>query len=346
VTEPYVVSGETDLIAPRPAAGESWNPETIHTHFFGCPVPEAAMSIFTYIRYIPAFGCCQGGVLVYQGMDNLVLTDLAFHDYRLAMPWPEIDGSRFTTVNGLSFDFVEPGRRTEIAFDSSDGTLQLRMTATAVTPMAARGHVLPDEEAMAENSPGGSEQFLHFAGELTLDGARIAIDSDGIRDRSWRQVRSERREANLHPPICWTPVYFDESFAFNTMSFESPDTNPPWLEAFPLPADVKTHVFGWVSRDGEVRPLRRVHRRDLTRHPVYLHPLSMEIELEDEGGEISHVKGEAIAFAPIPQWYNVSTHESIMRWEDDRGKVAYGQVQSIWNWRAQQAMRSARTIAL
>ena len=73
-----VHDGSTDLLIPRPAAGEEWNPETIHTHFFECAVPEAGISIFTYIRYLPAFGVCQGGVLIYQGLDNVVLTDLAF----------------------------------------------------------------------------------------------------------------------------------------------------------------------------------------------------------------------------------------------------------------------------
>lgn len=342
MTQANVVPGETDLIIPLPAAGETWNPETIHTHFFGCPVPDQRMSIFTYLRYMPAFACCQGGVLVYRGMDNLVLTDLEFHDYRLAMPWPIVEGHKISAVNGLSFDFKVPGRQTEITFTADDGNLTIDLTATAVTPLAARGHVLPDEAARAENQPGGSEQFLHFAGEVTLRGERIAIDSYGIRDRSWRQVRSERVDANLHPPICWTPAYFDADFAFNTMSFEAPDTNPPWLDAFPIPSGAPTHVFGWVSRGGEVRTLTRVHRRDITRHPISMHPLEMEIELEDDAGDIARVHGKAIAYAPLPQWYNVSTHESIMRWEDDRGRVAHGQVQSIWSWKAQQAMRGAR----
>jgi hypothetical protein len=28
-----------------------------------------------------------------------------------------------------------------------------------------------------------------------------------------------------------------------------------------------------------------------------------------------------------------------MRWEDDRGKITHAQLQSIWNWKAQQAMQ-------
>jgi hypothetical protein len=101
-----------------------------------------------------------------------------------------------------------------------------------------------------------------------------------------------------------------------------------------------------VARKGEVRGVRRIRRHETERHPIFLHPLKMELEIEDDHGEVSSVRGEAIAFSPLPQWYNVSTHESIMRWEDDRGKVAYGPAQTIWNWKAQRAMRHARSIAL
>lgn len=341
-----VHDGSTDLLIPRPAAGEEWNPETIHTHFFECAVPEAGISIFTYIRYLPAFGVCQGGVLIYQGLDNVVLTDLAFHDYRLAMPWPTVEGNSFTTVQGLRFDFVEPGRVAHISFHSADGATSIDVVATALTPLAVRGHVLPDESLNLAETSGGSEQFLRYVGELVLNGKRYDVDCNWIRDRSWRQVRKETLESSLHPPLCWTPVYFDEDFAFNQMGFESLDTDPPWKHAYDIPAGTPNHVFAWVSRKGEVRGVKRIHRRDTERHPIFLHPLKTELEIEDDRGEVSFVKGEAIAFAPLPQWYNVSTHESLMRWEDDRGKVAYGPAQTIWNWKAQQAMRHARVVGL
>jgi hypothetical protein len=343
VLNPELVhDGSTDLLVPRPGPGEQWDPETIHTHFFECAVPEAGISIFTYIRYLPVYGMCQGGVLIYQGLDNLVLTDLAYSDYRLAMPWPTVEGTSFTTAQGLRIEFVEPGRVARITFRSPDGGTSIDVTATAVTPLAVRGHVLPDEGVNLAETSGGSEQFLHYAGELVLHGVRHEVDCHWIRDRSWRQVRRETRESSLHPPLCWTPVWFDEDFAFNAMGFEAPDT-APWRDAFDIPADRPTHVFAWVARKGEVRGVRRVHRRDLERHPIYLHPLRTELEIEDDQGEVSRVTGEAIAFAPLPQWYNVSTHESLMRWTDDRGKVGFGPAQTIWNWKAQAAMRSLRS---
>ena len=91
---------ETDLIVPLPAAGESWDPWTIHTHYFGFSVPEAELGAFLYVRYMPAFPLCQGGVGVFQGTDNLEPGDMAFLDYRLTMPWPEIEGNTITTATG------------------------------------------------------------------------------------------------------------------------------------------------------------------------------------------------------------------------------------------------------
>ncbi|MCA1846077.1 MAG: tyrosine protein kinase, partial [Actinobacteria bacterium] len=53
---------ETDLLLPRPSAGETWDPHTIHTHYFGLSVPEAEIGVFIYLRCQPVFGLCSGGV--------------------------------------------------------------------------------------------------------------------------------------------------------------------------------------------------------------------------------------------------------------------------------------------
>lgn len=300
------------------------------------------MSIFTYIRYLPALGHCQGGVLIYQGLENLVQADLAFSDYRLALPWPTVEGNAISTAHGLRYDFTEPGRETHITFRSAAGTTTLDLVATAVTPLAARGHVVPGEDLHTDNAPGGSEQFVRFEGEVVLHGERHAVSAYGIRDRSWRQVRSEALEASEYPPLTWTPICFGPDLAFNVMSFESPEFDPPWVDAFDIPEGAPTHVFGWVSRNDEVCGVKSVRRRDLERHPVLLHPLALSLEVEDDQGDVARVTGRAIAFAPVPQWYNVVTYESIMRWEDDQGRVTHGQAQSIWNHKAQRAMRSHR----
>jgi hypothetical protein len=108
---------ETDLLVPRPAPDEHWDPHTIHTHYFGFHIPEHAIGTFAYIRYMPALGMCHAGFQVYQGIDNVVVTDCLHHDYQIGCPYPGADGARFT-ANGLTFDFAEPGRTAHITYCS------------------------------------------------------------------------------------------------------------------------------------------------------------------------------------------------------------------------------------
>ena len=99
---------ETDLIVPLPGEDEHWDPWTIHTHYFGASVPEAELGVFTYIRYMPAFPACQGGVCIFRGLDNFEPVDMEFCDYKITMPWPKVDGNVIETENGLRIEFLEP----------------------------------------------------------------------------------------------------------------------------------------------------------------------------------------------------------------------------------------------
>jgi hypothetical protein len=153
-------------------------------------------------------------------------------------------------------------------------------------------------------------------------------------------VRTEASAANAHPPITWTPVYFGPELAFNQVGFSAPDTDPLWRDAFDIPSDSPTHHFAWIAIGDEVRNVVRVHRRDTMIHPLTLAPLCMEIEAEDETGDVHRVSGEAIAFTPVPTWPNLASYETLLRWEDESGRVAHGPGQSIWSSKAQHAMRA------
>lgn len=330
---------DSDLLIPTPADGEHWDPHTVHTHYFGFNIPEHAIGTFAYIRYMPVAGIAHAGFVAYQGIDNLVLQDCLHHDYQIGCPYPEVSGTSFT-ANGLTFDFLQPGRSAQITYHSADDRCRVDVRAEAVTPLAARGHVVPGEELHTSQMPGGSEQFMHYTGELEVDGNTYTVDCRAARDRSWRQVRAETLEANSHPPIMWTPVYFDTDFAFNQVGFAAPDTNPLWLDGHDIPQGAPTHHFAWVSVNGEVRDVIRVHRRDLELHPITLAPLKTLIEAEDESGAHYTLRGEAIAHAPLPAWPNIAAYETLFRWEDVRGRVAYGPGQSIWNHVSHKAMRA------
>jgi hypothetical protein len=333
---------ETDLILPLPGQGETWDPHTIHTHYFGFSVPEAAIGAFLYVRYQPAFPLCQGGVAIFRGHDNVELLDMAHLNYEMTMPWPSIDGATITTANGLSIEFLEPGRVARITYDSGDGT-SVDVVQTAVTPLLARGHVMPGEEHASDPSlaPGGSEQFMHCTGTLVLDGETFAVDCFTPRDRSWRQTRVERRGAVPVPPVCWTPMYFGDDLIFNQISIEAPDADPGWRGIYDVPSDRPTHHFAWLHRDGETRAITRVRRQVLERHPATFAALRQEVEAEDEAGVVYRFAGSAIASASLPAWPNTSFHDSVYRWEDEQGRATHATCQEIWFDRYQRAIKSA-----
>jgi hypothetical protein len=257
------------------------------------------------------------------------------------MPWPEIDGTTITTANGLRIEFVEPGRIARVSFTSADGSVSLEITQTAITPLLARGHVMPGEEDHHDpaRSPGGSEQFMHCTGELDLRGERHEIDCFAPRDRSWRQVRTEQQGgAAPVPPVGWSPMCFGEDLIFNQISIESPDTEPAWEGLYDVPEGRPTHHFAWLYCNGEMRSITRVRRNVLAYHPEMFAALRQEIEAEDDAGRTYRFAGEAIAMSAIPAWPNAGFHDSVYRWEDEQGRVAHCTYQEIWSDRYQRAM--------
>ena len=332
---------ETDLIVPLPDEGEEWDPMTIHTHYFGASVPEAELGLFTYIRYQPAFPLSQGGVCVFRGMDNTEPIDMEFLDYRSTMPWPKIDGNVIETDNGLRIEFIEPGKLARVTYESADGSTALDLEQRAVSPLLMRGHVVPGEESDTDpgQTPGGSEQFMHVTGTLTVRGDEYEVDCYAPRDRSWRQVRTEAQGgARPIPPIGWSPMCFGEDLIFNQISFESPDADPSWAGLFEIPEGAPTHHFAWLYADGDLEEIVRV-RRDVQEYHPRLHAATkQEIEAEDAEGNIHRFRGEAIAMSPMPAWPNAAFRDSVYRWESEDGRVAHGTYQELWADAFQRAM--------
>jgi hypothetical protein len=336
--------GETDLWLPLPAPGEQWDPHLIHTHYFGFSIPEQRLGAFIYVRYQPAFPLCQGGVAIFSGTDNVEATDIDFLDYEITMPWPTIENNSVTTANGLRIEFTELGRAARITYTSGDGSTRLDLLADAVTPLLARGHVMPGEEQHhdASREPGGTEQFMHMTGELVLRGETHRIDCHAPRDRSWRQIRVERQGAVPVPPVGWSPMYFGPDLIFNQVSFEPADTDPAWAGLYQV-GNRPSHHYAWIQLGEETREITRVRRNVLEYHPMIHMATRQEIEAEDEKGQVYRFTGEAIAAASLPAWPNVSFHDSVYRWEDEHGRVAHATYQELWFDTYQRAMKRRRT---
>lgn len=333
----------TDLHLPRPVAGAAWDPHTIHTHYFGFSIPEERIGCFIYVRYQPTFGVCGSGVSIFRGTDNHTVLDAEHLDYEVVSPWPEITGNVIRTANNLTIDFVEPGVAVTVAYESADGNASFDLRQTALTPLVARGHVMPGEEehheAATAGQAGGSEQFMRCTGSLTLHGETYAIDCNPVRDRSWSQVRTERRAAVQMPPIGWTPMYFGPDLALNQIGFEHPDTDPAWAGRYDLPADAPTHHFGYVVDGDAINVITDVRRHVLEYDPAEFVARRQELEVRDETGRTHRFSGEAIALCPVPAWPNLMAHDSVYRWTDESGRVSHQPYQEMWFDSYQRTMR-------
>lgn len=341
---------ESDLWIARPDAGVEWNPHTIHTHYFGFSVPEASIGAFLYVRWMPAFPLVQGGVVLFQGLENVHTTDNLHQDYQMTMPWPEVQDGAFQTANGLRIEVLEPGRRFRVSYDSGDGAASFDTIHEAVTPLLARGHIVPGEEGHHGSGKvavtGGSEQFMHATGTLRLGDEEHAIDSHYPRDRSWGQVREERRGGpRPMPPVGWTPMYFGEDLIFNQISFEHPDSDPAWKGLFEFPEGAPTHHYAWVVEGGETKGITRVRREAQEYHPQLDVVIRQTVEAEAEDGTVYRFRGEAIAAANVPAWPNASFRDTVYRWEDEQGRVTHSTYQELWYDRYQHAMAERRRLA-
>ena len=324
---------EVDLYMPLFAEGEAIDPYVILTHYFGFSIPEENIGAFLYCRCQPAFPLSQGGVAILRGNDNIEPLDMAYIDYRNTMPWPEVGKDTITYANGLKLTFLELGKKIRITYSSPDGQTTLDIVQEAITPMYARGHVVPGEELNHSSgmTTGGMEQVMHVTGELVLNGKPYKVDCFNARDRSWGQVRTEVKQAVVAPPVGWSPMTFSKEFIFGQVGYENLDTNPPWLDLYkPMLEGKPTTHFAWVMVDGEKRDIVRVHRNVTEYHSRLLCAMKQEIEAEDDRGVVYKFKGEAIAMSNMPAWPNAALRVGVYRWEDEQGRVAYDSYQEMW----------------
>lgn len=326
----HILAPETDLIGldPTEHAGR-YGPHTTHTHYFGFQIPEAEIGCYSYIRYQPYFPLMQGSVQIFQGLDNRCVLDMAHLDYSMTLPWPAVDGNVIATSRGYRIEFGELGRKARVTYRSADGRAAFELEQTALSPLVGRAAVIPGEDHAAALQPGGSEQFMHCVGELTLHGRTYAIDCNTIRDRSWNQDRTEDRRGRFDEPISWTPAYFDDGVYFNQVGFEAVPDSPGAM-------------FSFRGRGDDLHDLVRVERIVTRTHPELYYPLAQEIEAEDADGNVLRMSGRALAATPVVAWPHAFAYDSVYRWETDTGQIGYGPCQGIWFEAHQHAMKSRR----
>jgi hypothetical protein len=341
---------EFDLLYPLPPEGESWHHHRVYTNYLGFTLPEHQIGVFTYLRGQPAFPLSHGGVMIFQGMDNIDPLDSEFFDYEISMPWPDVEVrngvTTVTTANGLRYEILEPGRRIRLTYTSNDGKTSIDVVAEAVTPLLARGHVMTgeDDHLGGAHPPGGFDQYMHYTGDLVVHGRSYPVDSYDVRDRSWHQLRTERQDAVLAPPMGWTPMHFGGDLTLHHVGFEAPEHRPVWTSVYDFPPEKAGPISGWVhsADDDEALRIVRTRREVQEHHPLMFMPTRQTLEIEDEKGRVLGFRGEALAVGFLPMCPNTNMRGAVYRWTDDTGRTCHSLTQELWFDRWQRAMKQRR----
>ena len=290
------------------------------------------------------FNLCFGGCAIYSGMDTVKPLDVDHCDIINTMPYPSFTISDdpnpshvMETKNGVKVEFLELGKKARITYKSKDGKTSFDVLQEAATPLLVRGHVFPSEAEATDPSqaPGGSEQYMTCTGSLTLNGVKHEVDCVSIRDRSWRQVRTE--DEVPYPPVGWSPIYFGPHLSFNQVGYDSTQV---WDEAFEVDKKKPCHYFAWVLVDGVQREVKKVRRNIIKWHPQLYSATEQTIEAEDDQGATYKFHGVAVAQAHLPSWPNSIFIDSVYKWTNEKtGEVAYCTYQEAWFARYQRFMK-------
>jgi hypothetical protein len=226
------------------------------------------------------------------------------------------DGSNMRFGNSLHVEILEPFKKIRISYNDPARGNALDLLITDFSPPIMRG---------SENH---FDQATFNKGQVTLRGKAYDINSYGMRDRSWGQLRTEA--VVPAPPFTWmTGTFAGLQMSWHLAAFDDPARNPDWHGLFDVKAEEAIHD-GWLFRGGKLSRLKnasKVTRRD----PNTLRPMSHEINFTDQDNREYHFTGEVTASLPWVAWPNMSCYLCLTKWQLD-GETGWGDTQEVqWN---------------
>lgn len=285
------------------------DPYWAETCWFTFTVPERRLSGQLYPFFQPNLGVVSAGAYLWDPSGSSPADALYARQF-WHLPIPDRPLSDLTLANGISYRCVEPLRRYEISYVDPDepgptSGAHFRLSFTALAPP----HYLGDSHL---DQPG------RFVGTVTLDGAEIAVDSFGFRDRSWGP-RSQFG-AGIHGTpaeaggYSYATASAEHAFHAVTMDF----------------GDGPVGIHGYVARDGEWSALATGTRTVTSRDPATGHPRTVVLRLADALGRRVEAEGtclNGLGFFLNPNLYTVNC---LTQWSFD-GVTAFGEDHDNWS---------------
>ena len=280
------------------------DPFWTETCWFTFAVPERRLSAQLYPFFRQNQGVCAAGAFAWDPSGDQPWNARYAKNF-WHLPIPDQPLSHLELPNGIRYRCTEGLSTYELAYeDPDDGSFGVELTFTGVLPPNRLGESHLDQ-------PG------RYTGTIRLDGEEIAVDSYGMRDRSWGP-RSQFG-ADLHGSgavrggYSYATASPDDGFHAITMAWD----------------DDCVAIHGYVNRDGEYARVASGTREVLARSGGGA-PSRVRLELTDELGRALTAEGEAVNRFGIHLNPNLFTWNCLTRWTWDGGE-GWGEDHDNWS---------------
>jgi hypothetical protein len=298
MTEPPALTAADDLLHEPPTNDRWW----AETYWFSFDQPGENISATIYPVFRKNLGICSLGVFVWDPSAHEPWALLYGRNY-WSLPMPTMPTTALR-LEGLSYDCLEPLNRYRVRY-SEPGMCELDLEYTGLRDP----HV-----ASAGEKFGHFDQPCKVIGTLDVRGRKVAIDTIGMRDRTWSVRPEDKRGTGT--AYTYGHSGADEQFLLLT----SLDGNF---------GKFVSYVFtGYLVRDGIHSPLVDSQREVVERVDNY--PTRLRISATDALGRTMTAEGRTvnrIASQSTPAQF---AWMSMTEWTTDRGPMI-GEDQEVWS---------------
>lgn len=288
-----------DDLLHEPSSNDRWWAET---YWFSFDQPGENISATIYPVFRKNLNICSLGVFVWDSSAHEPWALLYGRNY-WSLPMPDTPATALR-LEGLSYDCIEPLSKYRVRYSDPD-LCEIDLEYTGLR----EPHV-----ASATPKFGHFDQPCKVKGTVNVRGRAFAIDTLGMRDRTW-SIRPEDKRGT-RTAYTYGHSGADEQFLLLT----SLDGNVGRFVSY---------VFtGYLVRDGVLSPLVDSHREVLERTNNY--PSLIRISATDAMGRTMTAEGRTvnrIASQSTPAQF---AWMSMTEWTTDRG-VMIGEDQEVWS---------------
>jgi len=301
---PPALTPEDDSYHPPTLDAMHWS----ETHWFSFDQPGSNLSISVYPVLRKNLNIASVALYVWDGSAHAPWL-IRYGKGYWQLPFPAMDLTELR-LGDLEYDCVEPLKTWDVRYnDGQQISLDLRWSGLREPHLAGK-----------TGNGGHFDQPCQVTGQLTLDGQRYAIDTLGMRDKSWgprTDLRTGNPDANGQTGGAYTygtQSADDQFLMYSTGSGNVGQARP---------------ASGYLIRDGRKAAIARGTRRVLGRRNGY--PTSVEIDLEDESGRRLQLIGTCQnrlakqAFSTTFAWL------SMTEWRAPDGERFLGEDQEVWS---------------